>query len=215
MTTDIESTSSGQVRRRARMQILIIAGLFAGPMLLAWLLFTMGLRPSGTTNHGKLIQPPQAMAPSDWTTRSGTPFSRAELLGYWNLLLVVDGRCERVCLESLDLLRRLRLALGANADRVHLLLLQPRGAPAPDLPEVSQPVVFELLAPNTRIASLLAKRAGTADGGTGVFIIDYRAFNMMTYPVPFDGSGMLDDVEHLLKVSNRQVERNQQQSQDL
>ncbi|EAR21917.1 hypothetical protein [Nitrococcus mobilis] len=214
MTTDIESTS-GQGRRRARMQILIIAGLFAAPMLLAWLLFTMGLWPSGTTNHGKLIQPPQAMASSDWTTRSGTPFGRADLLGYWNLLLVVDGRCERVCLESLDLLRRLRLALGANADRVHLLLLQPHGAPAPDLPKVSQPVVFELLAPNPRIASLLAKRAGTAEGGTGVFIIDYRAFNMMTYPVPFDGSGMLDDMEHLLRVSNRQVERNQQQSQDL
>ncbi len=213
MTTDIEPTS-GQVRRRGRIQILIIAGLFAGPMLLAWLLFRADLRPSGTTNHGELLKPPQAVAPSNWTTRSGKPFTRADLLGYWNLLLVVNGNCERVCLESLDLLRRLRLALGANADRVHLLLLQPQEAFAPDLPKVSQPVVFELLAPNAQIDSLLAKRAHTAGEGAGIFIIDYRAFNMMTYPVPLDGSGMLDDMEHLLRVSNRQVERNQQQSQD-
>lgn len=214
MTTDIESTS-GQVRRRARTQLLIVVGLFVVPALLAWALFASDWIPSGTTNHGELIQPPEAMAPSDWTTRTGKPFSRADLLGYWNLLLVVDGRCEQSCMESLDLLRRLRLALGAESDRVHLLLLQPQGAPAADLPDVSQPVVFELLAPSNRIASLLAKSADGAGTGEGVFIVDYRAFNMMTYPVPFDGSGMLDDMEHLLRVSNRQVERNQQQSQDL
>lgn len=215
MTTDTESTS-GRVRRRARTQMFLIAVLFAGPILLAWALFASGWRPGGTTNHGELIQPAVAMAPSDWTTRTGKPFTRADLLGYWNLLLVVDGRCEQSCIESLDLLRRLRLALGENFDRVHLLLLQPQGTPAADLPDVSMPVVFELLAPGHRIAALLAKSAGETGGDKGVFIVDYRAFNMMTYPVPFDGRDMLDDVEHLLRVSNRQIELNhQQQSQDL
>lgn len=214
MITDIESTPR-QVRGRARTQLLIVVVLFAVPALLAWVLYTGGWAPSSTTNHGELIQPAQAMAPNDWTTRTGKPFSRADFLGYWNLLMVVDGRCEQSCMESLDLLRRLRLALGAESDRVHLLLLQPQGTPAADLPEVSHPIVFELLAPGNQIASLLAKSAGKTGGGKGIFIVDYRAFNMMTYPLPLDGRGMLDDVEHLLRVSNRQVERNQQQSQDL
>ncbi|HET8701073.1 MAG TPA: hypothetical protein VFL97_05350 [Nitrococcus sp.] len=215
MTTD--TTSAARLRqRRIRMQMLIVAALFAVPLLLAWVLFAGHWIPNSTTNHGQLIEPPQAMAPSDWTTRAGKSFSRADLLGYWNLLMVVDGACEQTCMKSLDLLRRVRLALGANSDRVHLLLLQPQGAPAPDLPKVEQPVVFNLLAPNNRIAPLLAKSASEPGKRKGIFIVDYRAFNMMTYPVPLDGRGMLDDMEHLLRVSNREAERSQQQShQDL
>ena len=193
--------------------MVIIAALFGAPMLIAWALFAYGWLPSAKSNHGELIEPPQAMAPDGWSTRAGEAFGRADLLGFWNLLLVVDGGCEQQCMASLDLLRRLRLALGADSRRVHLLLLQPQGAPPADLPDVSDPVVFELLAPAQRVAALLAQSSGGAENG--VFIIDYRAFNMMTYPVPFDGSGMLDDVKHLLRVSNPQTESNQQQVQDL
>ena len=182
-------------------------------MLLAWALFSLGWFPSAKSNHGELIDPPQAVSTADWSTRAGKEFGRADLLGYWNLLLVVDGNCEQECMDSLDLLRRLRLALGVDSRRIHLLLLQPQGAPRAALPDVSNPVVRELLAPTSRVDALLAQSSDGAE--KGVFIIDYRAFNMMTYPVPFDGSGMLDDVEHLLRVSNPQTERNQQQAQDI
>ncbi|MDN5850601.1 MAG: hypothetical protein L0H63_13345 [Nitrococcus sp.] len=217
MTTNTDS-GAGKIRHPARIQLLLIVALFSVPVLLAWVVFFGGWQPSSTSNNGELLQPAQALAPSDWTTREGEPFGRVDLVGYWNLLLVVDGRCDQACMELLDLLRRMRIALGVNASRVHLLLLQPRGAPAPDLPEVSNPVVFELLAPESRIASLLAKSAGGEGVGRGVFIVDYRAFNMMTYPLPLDGSGMLDDVQHLLRVSNPQSENAEReellQSQD-
>lgn len=217
MTIDNESAAR-RIQRRTRAQIVIIVALFSAPVLLAWVVYVGGWQPSSTSNNGELLQPAQALAPSDWTTREGEPFGRANLVGYWNLLLVVDGRCDPSCMETLDLLRRLRIALGANASRMHLLLLQPQGAPPPDLPEAANPVVFELLAPEPSIVSLLAKSAGGEDAERGVFIVDYRAFNMMTYPLPLDGSGMLDDVEHLLRVSNQQSEQAERelllQSQD-
>lgn len=213
MTTD-SRMASGQARSLARKQILAIALLFALPIVLAWVVFSRGWLPHSTTNHGVLIQPPLALTPSGWTTRQGKPFQRTDLLGFWNLLLVVDGACQKPCVDTLDLLRRLRIALGADLGRVHLLLLQPQGSPAPSLPEVSMPVVSELLAPGERVAGLLAKSVDGGASGKGVFIVDYRAYNMMTYSFPLDGSGMLKDVKHLLKLSDPQFERNQQPAQD-
>ncbi|MDN5871411.1 MAG: hypothetical protein L0H73_11905 [Nitrococcus sp.] len=192
----------GKIRYPARFQFLLIVALFTAPVVAALVAFWGGWWPTSTSNNGELLEPPIAMAPSEWTTREGESFGRADLVGYWNLLVVVDGPCDAWCMETLDVLRRLRIALNRNAGRVHLLLLQPRGAPPPDLPEVSNPVVFELLAPASSIASLLAQSAGGKGAGRGVFIVDYRAFNMMTYLLPLDGSGMLDDVQHLLRVSN-------------
>lgn len=210
--------NTGAMRAWARIgprtQILVIAAIFLAPLLLARLLLTTGWVPGGRSNHGELIEPPQQMAPSEWMTRSGEPFGQDDFMGYWNLLLVVDGACGQSCMESLDLLRRVRIALGEDAGRVHLLLLQPRGAPRAPLPERIRPLIIELVAPADQVADLLAKSAGGSGSEMGIFIIDYRAFRMMTYPLPLNASGMLEDVEQLLDASNAAYERSLRQTQD-
>src|SRR5687768_5402523 len=48
-----------QVGARTRKQVWLLVGVFFAPLLLAFLLYYgVGLRPSGSTNHGDLITPP-------------------------------------------------------------------------------------------------------------------------------------------------------------
>lgn len=63
--------------------------------------------------------------------------------------------------------------------------------------------VIPMTAPMPAVAAL------TRVDGTGIAanIIDYRGYHIMRYREPLDGSGLLNDLERLLRVAKEEAER--------
>lgn len=189
-----------------RLQMIALAVMFFGPALLAWLMVLNDWRPSATTNNGTLLQPPVKVNPEGWRWADGASLDTEWFLGHWTWLVPIDGACGSDCRDMLDLLRRARIALNKDADRVEIITLQAAGARPP---AVRFSGLRHAFGPAADVRSLLASGAGSG-AGHGLFIVDYQAFRMMDYPMPLDGSGLLDDMQRLLKLSNERVERYQQ-----
>ena len=70
--------------------LALIAAVFLGPLLLAFALYFGGAwRPSGSTEHGELLEP---------TALSGAPLAAGEnaprFRAKWSIVHVADGRCD-------------------------------------------------------------------------------------------------------------------------
>ncbi|WP_018718694.1 hypothetical protein [Arhodomonas aquaeolei] len=200
-----------ETRSGARWPIVVLAVMFFGPAILAWVMVINGWRPGSTTNNGVLVDPPVSQGHDGWRMANGRPMPAKWFEGYWTLLVPVAGDCGSDCRAMLDELRRARVALNRDADRVRVLLLQPRGAePLPA--RLAYNGLVRASAPRERVTALLEDVPGDTAAGRGVFIIDYLGFRMMAYPVPLDGAGLLDDMERLLKAAEERIEDHLQHS---
>lgn len=194
-----------ETRSGSRWPIILLAVMFFGPAVLAWAMVISGWQPGATINNGVLLEPPVNQAHEGWRMANGQPMPATWFEGYWTLLVPVAGDCGADCRAMLDELRRVRVALNQDADRVRVLLLRPRDAePLPA--RLAFAGLVHASAPRERIAALLGSVPGDRGAGRGVFIVDYLGFRMMGYPVPLDGSGLLDDMERLLRAAEERIE---------
>ena len=108
--------------RRNYIVLLLLALLFAAPGLSAYFLYThpewLG---DSRTNRGVLLNPPVLI------THVGTSTERHK----WQLVLWSPMACEQSCVEQLDKMARIRLALGRRLYEVRPRLLM--GANTPQL----------------------------------------------------------------------------------
>ena len=112
---------------RGRIQLLLIAAVFLGPLALAaWLYFAgEDLAPAGRTNHGALLQPIVRLADE----LPASPLHEHND-GHWVLLYANANRCDEACEFALYTLRQSRLMLGKEMDRLLRVFLH--GDTAPD-----------------------------------------------------------------------------------
>jgi len=193
---------------RQRFTLIAIALVFVAPMAIAWLLLARpDWRPAYTVNHGTLVQPPRPLAGLGLHGVDGSSLGPHYLQGKWTLVYVGHGRCEKICQRQLYNTRQVRLAQGKNIGRVQrLMILTDAGGTAalrsiraqhPDL-TIAAPVAADRAAVLNRFAI-----DGAGDPGTAgrVYVVDPLGNLMMTYGANADPSGMLKDLERLLKVS--------------
>lgn len=195
-----------KLRRRRRLQLLLIAVLFLGPVALAfWSYYGVAIRPSGRTNHGELITPARPLPDVTLATPDGASSVETLLHGRWSLLYVAAGRCEDACRAALDQLRGVRRALGADTTRVQRVLLVTgpccdplaRTAAGEELVlahadgEAAQRLLAEF--PSYGLPALAAGRA---------YIVDPLGNLMMSYAPGASAQGMLKDIERLLRLSH-------------
>ncbi|PWG61953.1 hypothetical protein [Sediminicurvatus halobius] len=193
-----------QPTRRGRWQLLAVLVLFVGPTVAAFVLTVSGWRPGGTTNNGELVQPVQRLAMEGWRDRTG---EAPDLDGSWILLVPLAGDCNAECEDRLETLGRVRIALDRDVDRVRIATLQP---PDSVPPEADGDALVRLTAPAPRVAALI----GNAGQPVAVHLLDYRGFHVLRYRRPLDASGLLDDLERLLRLSKEEAERRASESPD-
>lgn len=167
---------------RNRRVIILLAFLFAAPLLAALSMRVTGWQPGATGNHGRLVEP---------AARLPAEVFPAELRGHWVLVAVAPTRCRRDCTDLASELLRLRRGLGKEATRVKLVLSGPERLPGElrGAPLVAAPVPLR--------NALGSTDAAMAPGA--VLMIDPRGFLMMRYAPGFRSSGLLDDLERLLR----------------
>ncbi len=201
-----------QQRNRSRWKLVLVLAVFFVPAGIAWTLFFAGWTPASTGNHGDLVQPPHQLQPV-LVDAAGNPVPVSSLRGKWTLLMQEQGDCNAACNERLQETRQVRLALAQRTDRTQRVLVLPEGMDGPGPAELRQHPDLRVY---WRTGELLPEDAPGAPGAERtVSVLDTRGYRMMLYPEPLDARGLLEDLKHLIRLSNIDLERLQGLSDDV
>ena len=138
-----------------------------------------------TGNYGELL-PPRAL--------EGAPFDR--LRGKWLLVTFDPAACDAACEKKLFIVRQVRRAQGANAERMERLwLVSDGGKPRPELLAAIEGSHVE----PARSAGEL--QAFPGDPRAYIYVVDPLGNLILRYPADPDPKRMIRDLERLLKLS--------------
>jgi hypothetical protein len=124
-------TAMPSQRRRARLVLILIAGIPLSMMLGAtalWWAVERGhvdvLSSVGTANHGELIDPPRSLSDVVFQHEGVAKTLWQDLPSKWRLLMVQRGKnCDAICQQQLYQTRQIHLALGKDFNRVGRVIL--------------------------------------------------------------------------------------------
>ncbi len=197
-------------RRRSRLSLVFLLGMFAAPFALAWLVLGVfpEWAPKGKTNHGDLVEPVRPLPAFQLKTLSGEAVDETFFRGRWTIVYLAQGNCDSRCVEQLYNIRQVRLAQGKNIDRLQRLLLwKDQGISAEKRSELKAHFPGQVIVPldDPGAPQLLKTFALDAkqplDAGR-VYLVDPMGYLMMSYEPEDEPRGMIKDLERLLKYSS-------------
>ena len=179
-----------------RIQLFLISLIFFGPLILAaWLYFSgTGFGPDGRTNHGELLEPiinVGEMLPDSAVNEFGD--------GRWLLIYANDGACDAACENALYVLRQSRLMLGQEMDRLIRVFLH--GNSAPDTVFIADEHQGLVTLREGGFSELLKKKKPAALAAGGYYLVDPLGNLVMYFRPDIKPADMVEDIEHLLKLS--------------
>ena len=183
-------------RKKARLQFVLIAIVFIGPLIAAALLYYEGdaVQPTGRTNHGTLLEPIANLG-------KRLPGSTVVPLydQRWLLLYSNGGDCDQACREALYKLRQSRLMLGKEMDRLTRVFLHGDTVPDTVFLAAEHPGLITMEDGNLR-GLLQNKRPADLPAG-GFFLIDPLGNLVMYFRRDLKPADMVDDIKRLLRLS--------------
>ena len=182
--------------RKGRVQLLLVAAVFLGPLVLAaWLYFAgQDHSPDGRTNNGALLEPIVNL-----TELLPDSSLHEHEDGHWVLLYANTGTCGEDCEFSLYTLRQSRLMLGKEMDRLVRVFLH--GDTAPDTVLLADEHKGLITLQDSGLNDLLDnKRPADLEAG-GYFLVDPLGNLVLYFRPDIDPSAMVEDIKHLLELS--------------
>lgn len=114
----MNTQAENRARKSNRLMLLLIAGAFVLPIVVAWLLASglLGWRPLELVNHGALLNPPidVTQVPHDAASNPLRELPPAD----WAVVYVDDRPCDDACRKLLAELSAIRLVIGQQGTRV-------------------------------------------------------------------------------------------------
>lgn len=183
-------------RKSGRLQLLLIAAVFIGPLIVAAWLYTGGeaLQPEGRSNHGVLLEPIVSIADE----LPGSPVAE-HYDNAWLLLYMNGAECEESCRDALYAYRQARLMLGKEMDRVRRVFLH--GDTPPDTVFLAEEHPGLITIEDSGLASLLNNKRPADIPAGGYYLIDPLGNLVMYFRPDLDPANMVDDIKHLLRLS--------------
>jgi len=191
----------------ARRKILLLALLFALPLIVAYVLYYGGWRPGATGNYGELVQPARPLEDATLTTLDGKALRFSELHGKWTLIAFSASPCLSLCERNLYKMRQVIAAQGENAARAQSVLVMTDGKALDRLRDAIRdyPNTRVVIGPDDRVSKLARQftlPAGSPlDNLNRVYLVDPLGNFIMSYPADADPNDMRKDLARLLKVS--------------
>ena len=182
--------------RKGRVQLLLIAAVFLGPLALAtWLYFAgQDHSPDGRTNNGALLEPivnlTELLPDSPLHELGG---------GHWVLLYANPGACGDDCEFSLYTLRQSRLMLGKEMDRLVRVFLH--GDTTPDTVLLADEYKGLITLQDSSLNDVLDNKRPAALEAGGYFLVDPLGNLVLYFRPDIDPSAMVEDIKHLLELS--------------
>lgn len=179
-------------RNRKRLQLILIASMFAVPVLLAGLLANSGWIPSAKS-YGEGIVPQRSVEKIEVTLADGSRLNWIDPDWRWSVVALAGGRCVEKCMHQLDMLHRVRVSLNQNASRVRLLYVgsQPEGAQAEELMKAWQ------AGSDTNHA--LSEWVPQGDDSLAVLLVKPEGTAITWYADGFDAAGLRKDLAKVTK----------------
>jgi hypothetical protein len=167
-----------------RNKVLWVAVVCAAPLVLGTAAYLLRWTPGTPSNYGELLTPPKPVAGLE------------PLRGKWVLVMFDAGACDAYCEKKLYYMRQVRRAQGKDMDRVERLwVITDGGKPRHEiLPGIE----------GTRIFS--EPSLAVAFGGSvshHIYLVDPQGNLMMRFPHDPHPSGMIKDLQRLLKYTPR------------
>ena len=197
-------------RRRSRLSLIFVLGMFAVPFFVAWLVLTVfpDWAPKGRVNHGELVTPVRPLPSFQLQTLSGESIDETFFRGKWTLVYLAQGACDRPCVEQLYNIRQVRLAQGKNIDRLQRLLLwQDDEIGAEKRLELEEHFPGQVIVSLSDQGSPALLKTFVLDAqqpllAGRIYLIDPLGHLMMSYEPGDEPKGMIKDLERLLKYSS-------------
>ncbi|MDJ0926328.1 MAG: hypothetical protein QNJ73_01660 [Gammaproteobacteria bacterium] len=185
-------------RKSGRLQLMMLALVFFGPVAVALLMYYTGFWiPSGSVENGTLITPvrpvPAGLLAAD------DPDAALRFAGRWSLVIAEPGDCDADCRDTLYETRQLRRALGRDMDRVQRIWLVSEGQADGAFLAEEHPDL-QVLGADHASNSQLAEIIGPRQRGE-IFLVDPIGNLMMRFSPELDMRAMHTDLKRLLKVS--------------
>ena len=196
------STNANETTVKGRGALVGLAALFFVPLLGAfWLYYAGGWRPSGSTNHGELINPARPLVATTLLDMDGAVASPELFKGKWTLVHLNDGACDETCRKALWTIRQTRLLLAEDMDRVQRAFVVTGNCCDRNFISTEHPGLLTVLPSGPGAAEWLAQFPQTP-GTPYVYIIDPLGNLMMRFDARENPKGLLSDLEKLLKLSH-------------
>ena len=197
---------SKRLVNRSRRKLLLLAAISVLPLIVAYVLYYGGWRPTSTGNHGELVQPAHPVGDAEFVSVDGPPYRLSALRGRWVLITFSPRQCEVACQGNLYKMQQVRLTQGRDAPRVERLLIL-TDAPAATLRDIA--LRYPGLLAVSAVPATLQKLAREFEGGqelkiedTGrVYLIDPIGNLVMRYAPDADPTGMRKDLARMLRLS--------------
>jgi hypothetical protein len=177
-------------RRKGRWQLLLILLMVIGPMVLATFMYKLQFWvPDSRSYHGEMI--------GNGQTRADIGVQAEETR--WQLLVTAPAACAADCQQLVYLARQLQIGLGRDASRAShaLASAQPVGADY----DAKLKAEYPQLQRYALDLSTFTKNAA-APGEAQLWIVDPHGNLVLRYDAKVKGKDFLNDLRHLLKLSN-------------
>lgn len=196
-----------------RTLLIIIATLFAAPLLLAVLMRSSwwDFKPSELSNRGILVQPPVALDLGELV-----PVAEADIQGSarpWQVLLLVGDRCPEDCRQALVGVRQVHLASGKHRDDVGLVVvsrLLPEPSTVAEIREIYTEfhVLHDANGALSRALAVIAEQGDDTGPKTShwraqALVLDPAAHIILRYEPGFDPKDLAEDLDRLLTWSRQ------------
>lgn len=183
-------------KKSARTQLVLIAIVFFGPLVVAAWLYYQGefFQPASRTNVGALLEPIVNL--KDEIPDSPLHEHNASA---WLLIYANTGECGEDCRNSLFTIRQLRLMLGKDMDRVGRVFLH--GESLPDTVFLADEHTGLIALRDDATSDFLTnKKPGELAAG-GYYLVDPHGNLVMYFHPGLDPGDVLDDLKKLLRLS--------------
>ena len=181
-------------QRKSRLQLLLVALVFLGPLAVASWLYFQGAAPSGRTNHGVLLEPIINVSDQLSAFDDGNQQGRT-----WVLLYRNPGICDDACRKALYTSRQARLMLGNEMDRIQRVFL--RGESPPDTVFLADEHPGLITIEDSALDELLDNKRPAELPASGYYLIDPLGNLVMYFRPDLDPADTVDDIKHLLRLS--------------
>ncbi len=179
----------------ARVQMLLIASVFFGPLAVAtWMYYSGAFMPDGRTNHGALLEPIVSVVET---------FPDSEIVeqgdGYWVLVYSNEGQCTESCKDALYTIRQSRKMLGKDMKRLIRVFLH--GESSPDTVFLAAEHTGLITLRDSGLSALLNDKKPAMLAAGGYFLMDPLGNLVMYFGPEVNPGEMIDDIKRLLKLS--------------
>jgi hypothetical protein len=180
--------------------VVIIAGFLLRPQSEDQKTFWLDLL--GTTNHGELMNPPLDVEPGLLQEADGSLWTELENSN-WKLVVVNSGVCEIRCEELIYLGRQAHARLNRRAPLLERGFLN-FGVSGLDTEQFAEsyPDIHQLQADQDAYIAWVAGSNLESEQQAVMLLINPINVMQMFYTDSHDGSGLLEDLEHLMKLAN-------------